>query len=136
MKRNESTPQMANIFNDFLVATSLHGYGYLHSANSMTLKVIWIIVIVMMTGLGVMFVAINTEKYFKARIITNIESSTANLSVSEFSFSINLIAYTFNFATKKLTVGIEAHVYTFNFTVVTVIHIFRMLFGPLSLCAT
>ena len=90
IKRNESARQMANILNDFLVATSLHGYGYLHSVNSMALKVIWILVIVMMTGLGVMFVAINTEKYFKARIITNIESSTANLSVSEFKFLISL----------------------------------------------
>ena len=79
---NESTRQMANIFNDFLVATSLHGYGYLQSANSMTLKFIWILVILIMTGLGVTFVAINTDEYFKARIITNIESSTADLSVS------------------------------------------------------
>ena len=90
IKRNESARQMANILNDFFVATSLHGYGYLHSVNSMALKVIWILVIVMMTGLGVMFVAINTEKYFKARIITNIESSTANLSVSEFKILISL----------------------------------------------
>ena len=92
MKMNESTRQMANIFNDFLVATSLHGYGYLHSVNSMALKVVWALVIVIMTGLGVMFVAINTEKYFEARIITNIESSTANLSVSEFKFLISLMA--------------------------------------------
>ena len=92
IKINESTRQMANIFNDFLVATSLHGYGYLHSVNSMALKVIWALVIVMMTGLGVMFVAINTDKYFEARIITNIESSTANLSVSEFKFLISLMA--------------------------------------------
>ena len=83
---------MANIFNDFLVATSLHGYGYLHSVNSMALKVVWALVIVIMTGLGVMFVAINTEKYFEARIITNIESSTANLSVSELKFLISLMA--------------------------------------------
>ena len=92
IKINESTRQMANIFNDFLVATSLHGYGYLHSVNSMALKVVWALVIVIMTGLGVMFVAINTEKYFEARIITNIESSTANLSVSEFKFLISLTA--------------------------------------------
>ena len=75
-----------------MVATSLHGYGYLHSVNSMALKVVWALVIVIMTGLGVMFVAINTEKYFEARIITNIESSTANLSVSEFKFLISLTA--------------------------------------------
>ena len=84
MKMNESTRQMANIFNDFLVATSLHGYGYLHGVNSMILKVIWILVITIMTGLGITFVAINTDEYFKARITTTIESSTADLSVRDF----------------------------------------------------
>ena len=84
MKMNESTRQMANIFNDFLVATSLHGYGYLQSVNSMILKVIWIFVIIIMTVLGVTFVAINTDEYFKARITTTIESSTADLSVRNF----------------------------------------------------
>ena len=75
---------MAMIFNDFSVATSLHGYGYLHSVNSMILKAIWILVIITMTGLGITFVAINTDEYFKARISTNTESSTADLSVREF----------------------------------------------------
>ena len=84
MKRNESKRQMAKIFNDFLVATSLHGYGYLHSVNSMILKVVWILVIITMTGLGITFVAINTDEYFKARITTTIESSTADLSVRDF----------------------------------------------------
>ena len=41
-----------------------------------------------MTGLGVTFVAINTDEYFKARIITNIESSTADLSVSDKKYII------------------------------------------------
>ena len=45
--RNEFIRQMAMIFNDFSVATSLHGYGYLHNVNSMALKVVWFIVIVM-----------------------------------------------------------------------------------------
>ena len=84
LRKNVFTRQMAKIFNDFSLATSLHGYGYLQSANSMTLKFIWILVILVMTGLGVTFVAINTDEYVKARIITNIESSTADLSVSDF----------------------------------------------------
>ena len=88
LKRNVFTRQMAKIFNDFSVATSLHGYGYLQSANSLTLKFIWILVILIMTGLGVTFVAINTDEYFKARIITNIESSTADLSVSDKKYII------------------------------------------------
>ena len=83
-KRIEFIWHLAQIFNDFSVATSLHGYGYLHGVNSMILKVIWILVITTMTGLGITFVAINTDEYFKARIITNIESSTADLSVSDF----------------------------------------------------
>ena len=86
IRRNEFTRQLAMIFNDFSVATSLHGYGYLQIANSMTLKFIWILAILIMTGLGVTFVAINTDEYFKARIITNIESSTADLSVSDFFY--------------------------------------------------
>ena len=84
IKRNEFIGQLAKIFNDFSVATSLHGYGYLHSVNSMILKVIWILVITIMTGLGITFVAINTEEYIKARITTTIESSTADLSVRDF----------------------------------------------------
>ena len=132
IKINESTRQMANIFNDFLVATSLHGYGYLHSVNSMALKVIWALVIVMMTGLGVMFVAINTQKYFEARIITNIESSTANLSVSEFKFLISLTARgpfkSSIFPLKDIIFG--------KFPILQKLNIFRKLFGPLSQCAT
>ena len=84
IRRNEFTRQLAMIFNDFSVATSLHGYGYLQSVNSMILKVIWIFVIIIMTVLGVTFVAINTDEYFKARITTTIESSTADLSVRDF----------------------------------------------------
>ena len=83
-KRNEFIWHLAQIFNDFSVATSLHGYGYLHGVNSMILKVIWILVITIMTGLGITFVAINTDEYFKARITTTIESSTADLSVRDF----------------------------------------------------
>ena len=86
IKRNEFIWQLTKIFNDFSVATSLHGYGYLHGVNSMILKVIWILVITIMTGLGITFVAINTDEYFKARITTTIESSTADLSVRDFLY--------------------------------------------------
>ena len=85
-KRNEFIWHLAQIFNDFSVATSLHGYGYLHGVNSMILKVIWILVITIMTGLGITFVAINTDEYFKARITTTIESSTGDLSVRDFLY--------------------------------------------------
>ena len=85
-KRNEFIWHLAQIFNDFSVATSLHGYGYLGGVNSMILKVIWILVITIMTGLGITFVAINTDEYFKARITTTIESSTADLSVRDFLY--------------------------------------------------
>ena len=84
IRRHEFTSHLAMIFNDFSVATSLHGYGYLQSVNSMVLKVIWILVIIIMTVIGVTFVAINTDEYFKARITTTIESSTADLSVRNF----------------------------------------------------
>ena len=88
IKRNEFIWQLAKIFNDFSVATSLHGYGYLHSVNSIILKVIWILVITIMTGLGITFVAINTDEYFKARIITDREASTADLSLSDKKYII------------------------------------------------
>ena len=46
------------------------------------MKLAWIFMILVMSGLGFSFLASNTKAYFKARLVTTIESSTADLSVS------------------------------------------------------
>ena len=67
---------------DFCESTSLHGYSYLYTSDSPILKIFWFIIIMAMTGLGIFFLVENTDAYIKARIVTNIETSSANLSVS------------------------------------------------------
>ena len=75
---------IARIFYDFCQSTSLHGYSYLKNFSSFWLKVLWIFVILVMTGLSIAFLVSNTNEYFEARLVTNIESSSADLSVSFF----------------------------------------------------
>ena len=73
---------MATIaFKGFCESTSLHGYSYLYNANSIILKILWVIVILILTGIGIKFCITNTDEYLKARLVTNIESSTAPLEV-------------------------------------------------------
>ena len=79
-----SKSQAAKVFKDFCESTSLHGYNYLYIANSVILKILWIIVIVAATFLGIVFLVSNTNDYLEARIVTTIESSSASLSVSSF----------------------------------------------------
>ena len=57
------------------------GYNYVHNANSKGLKIIWMLVILLMTGLGVFLLSKQTAEYMEARIVTNIETSTASLKV-------------------------------------------------------
>jgi hypothetical protein len=74
-----------NVFKDFCESTSLHGYNYLFIGNSIFLKIIWTIVILLMTCVGAMFLTNNTVDYLNARLVTTIESSSAPLKVkSEF----------------------------------------------------
>ena len=83
LKHNRmSKGQMGKILKDFCESTSLHGYSYLYTTETIEMKLIWIFMILIMTGLGFVFVTSNTKAYFKARLVTNIESSTADLSVS------------------------------------------------------
>ena len=74
---------------EFCESTSLHGYGYLQYSNSFSLKIFWIFVILSMTGISIAFFVTNTQQYFNARIITNIESSTNSLSVSVFTITFD-----------------------------------------------
>ena len=70
-----------NVFKDFCESTSLHGYNYLFIGNSIVLKIIWTIVILLMTCVGAMFLMNNTVDYLNARLVTTMESSSAPLKV-------------------------------------------------------
>ena len=69
-------------FHKFCNSISLHGYGYLSSANNFVLKIFWLISIVALTCIAAVLFIKNTENYFKSGIITTIETSTASLDVS------------------------------------------------------
>ena len=73
--------QTKKLVKDFCESTSLHGYSYLYIVDTLALKLVWILVILCTTGLGIYFFVKNTEDYIKARIVTNIESSSADLNV-------------------------------------------------------
>ena len=81
-----SAEQPGNVIKDFCKSTSLHGYSYLYIANTFFMKMVWIFVIIVMTGLGAVFLTMNTDAYIKARLSTNIESSTAKLHVKSFQY--------------------------------------------------
>ena len=66
---------------DFCESTSLHGYSYL-TADSVLSKVVWAIIILIATVAGLYCIAINTRDYMKASIVTNIESTSEKLHVS------------------------------------------------------
>ena len=74
--------QAAKNFKDFCESTSLHGYNYLHMTASITLKIFWIIVITTMTVSGMVLLVRNTLVYMQSSIVTNIESTSGNLTVS------------------------------------------------------
>ena len=73
--------QTAKVFKEFCESTSLHGYTYLYIAESIVMKIVWIIVILSMTALGIGFIVSNTNEYMNARIVTTIDTSTASLNV-------------------------------------------------------
>ena len=76
--------QTVKIIDEFCDLTSLHGFSFLNKASNTVVKIIWIIAIIGMMGVGIVFLIDNTDAYMKSRLETNIESSTANLSVSPY----------------------------------------------------
>ena len=82
LSKFKSKAEIAKVFKDFCESTSLHGYTYLYIASSICMKIIWIIIILLMTALGIGFVVSNTKEYLNANIVTTIETSTAPLDVS------------------------------------------------------
>ena len=77
--------QLTMFFQKFCESTSLHGYNYLYQVNSSCLRIIWVIVILVMTCLAARFLVVQTSDYFEAGIVTTIESSNAPLTVSNTS---------------------------------------------------
>lgn len=76
------TSHMKRTLERFCESTSLHGYGYLLIAESIFVKIFWILVIIVMTCIGFAFLILNTNKYIQSTLVTTIESSTAPLKVS------------------------------------------------------
>ena len=77
-----SKVKIGNVIKDFCQSTSLHGYSYLYGNNRLAVKFSWLFAILAMTGLGILFIVLNTQQFLEARIETTIETSTAPLSVS------------------------------------------------------
>ena len=84
-----SKTQTAKVFKEFCESTSLHGYPYLFIANSIILRIIWVIVILGFTCLGGYFLLANTNEYLSSGIVTTIESSSASLDVSTYSRGVD-----------------------------------------------
>ena len=77
-----SEQQTPKVLKDFCESTSLDGYNHLHIADSVLTKVFWGVIILLATGTGLSFLVTNTKAYMQATIVTNIESSSDNLYVS------------------------------------------------------
>ena len=87
IKINEAMKKLSKsktpeVLKDFCESTTLHGYSYFGIADSVLAKIVWAIIILLATGLGINFLVINTMAYMKATIVTSIESSSDNLNVS------------------------------------------------------
>ena len=87
-ENNFSKKLAAKVVKDFCESTSLHGYSHLYIADSIVSKIVWFLVILFTTSLGLFLFVKNTNDYFTARIVTNIETSSANLSVSKLNTMI------------------------------------------------
>ena len=77
-----SLTKLKSTFQEFSQSTSLHGFSYLYISNASISKIVWGIVILTFSGLGIGLLVTNTEDYLSSRIITNIESSTYPIDVS------------------------------------------------------
>ena len=80
-----SFTQLKSTFQEFSRSTSLHGFSYLYISNANISKIVWGIVILTFSGLGIGLLVTNTEDYLSSRIVTNIESSTYPIDVSALS---------------------------------------------------
>ena len=76
--------QLKTVVKNFCESTTLHGYNYLYNTNSTFDQILWLFVIIVMTGLGMNFLLINTQEFLQMKISTSIETSTEALKVKRF----------------------------------------------------
>ena len=69
----------------FCGAISLHGYQYIIKSNVPLVKILWIIVIISMTTIGMVFLFMNTDNYVNSGIRTDFESIFSMEVTSKFS---------------------------------------------------
>lgn len=84
LKSSEMATQLSKIklsLQEFCQATSLHGYSYLFNSKSWIVRLLWVMVIIAMTGIGFEFFAISLETYMRSGIVTTIDSATSPLEV-------------------------------------------------------
>ena len=94
MSANERAPPSSHqtkgkkrkIFKNFCESTSLHGYSYLYIVDSLISKLLWMFAILFANFMGIFLFVRNTSEYIKSGIVTNIDTSSANLSVRESIF--------------------------------------------------
>ena len=80
--------QITNIFRSFCHSTTLHGYHYLFDNESHIFqKIVWFLMIMGMTGLGILFLFINTKEFLDHKILTTVETFSAPLTVSNNTYS-------------------------------------------------
>ena len=77
-------PEIRKNFEDFCGTVSLHGYAYLVIVNAWFGKLIWGLIILTMSIIGMVFLFKNTKEYIDSRLTTTIESSTASVDVKFF----------------------------------------------------
>ena len=81
-KRKEPLEWSRRVFRQYCESTSMHGYPYLYINDNKALKIAWILVIFLFTGIGIGFLIVNTKEYINSRLVTTIESSSATLDVN------------------------------------------------------
>ena len=82
-----SKSNIGKILKDFCESTSLHGYGYIYNNQSIALKLLWLFIILNMTGLGILFLVTNTMEFLEHKVYTTTETSSAPISVSSTIFA-------------------------------------------------
>ena len=86
-KNTKHKTLLLEVSKEFCQSTSLHGYSYIVNGNSLFVKIIWLMVITCLTGIGIRFLIVNTEEYWNSRLVTSIDDE-ASLEVSELMHTI------------------------------------------------
>ena len=79
--KTETISLLSQISRKFCESTSLHGYSYIANTNLIIMKIMWSVLILCLSAIGVKFLVVNTHEYMESRLVTSIESSSASLKV-------------------------------------------------------